>query len=69
MALPQRYVEKDFYTKAEYLAWERDVPYKSEYVNGQIIPLNGEGRTTSSAGMGDERQADSKVRAGTHRES
>ncbi len=52
MALPQRFVEKEFCTEAEYLAWERDAPYKSEYVNGQIIPLNGECRTTSSAGMG-----------------
>lgn len=50
-ALPSRLVKKDFYTEAEYLAWERDAPYKSEYVNGQIIPLNGEmRRTPGSAG-------------------
>lgn len=47
MALPQRYVEKDFYTEAEYLAWEEDAPYKSEYVNGRIIPLHGEIRAMS----------------------
>lgn len=47
MALPQRYVEKDFYTEAEYLAWEEDAPYKSEYVNGQIISLHGEIRAMS----------------------
>ncbi len=50
-ALPPRLMKKDFYTEAEYLAWERDAPYKSEYVNGQIIPLNGEvRRTPGSAG-------------------
>ncbi len=47
MALPQRYVEKDFYTEAEYLAWEEDAPYKSEYVNGQIISLHGKIRAMS----------------------
>lgn len=40
MALPQRYVEKAFYTEAEYLAHDEDVPYKLEYVGGQILPLN-----------------------------
>ena len=41
MALPQRYVEKDFYTEAEYLAWEEDAPRKSEYVAGQIRMMSG----------------------------
>ncbi len=41
MALPQRYIEKDFYTEAEYLAWEEDAPYKSEYVGGQIRMMSG----------------------------
>lgn len=41
MALPQRYVEKDFYTEDEYLAWEEDALYKSEYVDGQIRAMSG----------------------------
>ncbi len=41
MALPQRYVEKDFYTEAEYLALEEDALYKSEYVNGEIRMMSG----------------------------
>ncbi|MBV9849180.1 MAG: Uma2 family endonuclease [Armatimonadetes bacterium] len=41
MALPQRYVEKDFYTEDEYLRWEEDAPYKSEYVRGEIRAMSG----------------------------
>lgn len=41
MALPQRYVEKDFYTEDEYLAWEEDALYKSEYVDGEIRAMSG----------------------------
>lgn len=41
MALPQRYVEKDFYTEAEYLAWEEDALRKSEYVGGEIRMMSG----------------------------
>ena len=41
MALPQRYVEKDFYTEDEYLTWEADAPYKSEYVRGEIRAMSG----------------------------
>jgi len=48
--LPPRPIKKDFYTKAEYLAWERDAPYKSEYVNGQIIPIGGEVRRKTGSG-------------------
>jgi len=33
MALPQRYVEKDFYTEAEYLAWKEDAKPKCEIRN------------------------------------
>ena len=41
MALPQRYIEKDFYTEDEYLRWEEDAPYKSEYVRGDIRAMSG----------------------------
>lgn len=41
MALLQRYVEKDFYTEAEYLAWEEDAPRKLEYVGGEIRMMSG----------------------------
>lgn len=41
MALPQRHVEKDFYTEAEYLAWEADALRKSEYVGGEIRMMSG----------------------------
>ncbi len=41
MALPQRFVEKEFYTEAEYLAWEEDAPRKSEYVGGEIRMMSG----------------------------
>lgn len=41
MALPQRYVEKAFYTEAEYFAWEEDAPRKSEYINGEIRMMSG----------------------------
>lgn len=41
MALPQRYIEKDRYTEEEYLRWEEDAPYKSEYVRGDIRAMSG----------------------------
>ena len=41
MALPQHYVEKDFYTEDEYLTWEDEVPFKSEYVRGDIRAMSG----------------------------
>lgn len=41
MALPQRFAEKEFYTEAEYLAWEEDAPRKSEYVGGEIRMMSG----------------------------
>ncbi len=41
MALPQRYVEKDFYAEDEYLTWEAEAPYKSEYVRGEIRAMSG----------------------------
>jgi Uma2 family endonuclease len=41
MALPQRYIEKDSYTEEEYLRWEEDAPYKSEYVRGEISAMSG----------------------------
>lgn len=41
MALPQRYIEKDYYTEEEYLRWEEDAPYKSEYVRGEIRAMSG----------------------------
>lgn len=41
MALPQRYIEKSFYTEDEYLRLEEDAPYKSEYVRGEIRAMSG----------------------------
>lgn len=41
MALPERYVEKEFYTEAEYLSWEEDALTKSEYVDGEIRAMSG----------------------------
>ena len=41
MALPQRYVEKEFYTEEEYLTLEEDALHKSEYVNGVIRAMSG----------------------------
>lgn len=41
MALARQYVEKDFYTEAEYLALEETAVEKSEYVDGQIRAMSG----------------------------
>lgn len=41
MALARQYVEKDFYTEAEYLALEETAVEKSEYVDGQIQAMSG----------------------------
>lgn len=41
MALARQYVEKDFYTEAEYLAWEETAVEKSEYVDGEIRAMSG----------------------------
>ncbi len=41
MALARQYVEKDFYTEEEYLAWEETAVEKSEYVDGQIRAMSG----------------------------
>ena len=36
MALPQRYIQKDVYTEAEYFAFESEAFGRWEYVNGEI---------------------------------
>lgn len=41
MALARQYVEKDFYTEEEYLAWEETAIEKSEYIDGQIRAMSG----------------------------
>ena len=41
MALPQRYIEKSIYTEDEYLQFEAEMPYKSEYVRGEIRAMSG----------------------------
>ena len=41
MALARQFVEKDFYTEAEYLAWEESAVEKSEYVDGEIRAMSG----------------------------
>lgn len=41
MALARQYVEKDFYTEAEYLALEETAVEKSEYVDGEIRAMSG----------------------------
>lgn len=41
MALPQRYIEKEFYTEEEYLSWEETAATKSEYVCGELRAMAG----------------------------
>jgi Uma2 family endonuclease len=41
MAPARQYVEKDFYTEEEYLAWEESAVEKSEYIDGQIRAMSG----------------------------
>ncbi len=41
MALARQYVEKDFYTEEEYLAWEETAIEKSEYVDSEIRAMSG----------------------------
>lgn len=59
MALPQRYIEKDHYTEGEYLTWEEDAPYKSEYVRGEIRAMSGgtDDHNTVSVSVGAELRA------------
>ena len=51
MALPQRYTEKDCYTEDEYLRWEEDALYKSEYVRGEICAMSGGTDDRGTIGM------------------
>ena len=41
MALPQRYIQKDVYTEAEYFAFESEAFGRWEYVNGEIRAMAG----------------------------
>lgn len=41
MALARQYIEKDFYTEAEYLALEETAVEKSEYIDGEIRAMSG----------------------------
>ena len=41
MALAQEYVEKDYYTEAEYFEFERTAFGRWEYVNGKIRQMSG----------------------------
>ena len=41
MALAQQYVEKDYYTEAEYFEFERTAFGRWEYVNGKIRQMSG----------------------------
>lgn len=54
MAQAMTFVETQFYTPEEYLAREEKASFKSEYIDGQIIPMNGEdirvGDTLAMAG-------------------
>jgi Uma2 family endonuclease len=51
MALARQYVEKDFYTEEEYLAWEETAIEKSEYVDGQIRAMSGGSEPHASIAM------------------
>jgi len=59
MALARRYVEKDFYTEEEYLAWEETAIEKSEYINGQFRAMSGgsEAHATLPMNIGAELRA------------
>ncbi|HEX9988720.1 MAG TPA: Uma2 family endonuclease [Chloroflexia bacterium] len=40
---------KTYYTPEQYLALEREAEYRSEYINGQIYPMNGQPYAMSGA--------------------
>ncbi|MEC4818871.1 MAG: Uma2 family endonuclease [Scytonema sp. PMC 1069.18] len=37
----QQYTEQKYYSREEYLAIKQSVGYKSEYLNGEIVPMTG----------------------------